>query len=136
MVGAIQSGDFFAVFCPAYPDLSLVDGSQVKGVHGLAVFQHDVVGNVHDVVDGAHAHGAQPLPHPLGGGDNLHVADHPGGVAGAQVGGGGLHIQQLHQVALGPALDLRLVEAQGDAVGGGGLRARPMTERPVGGVGG
>ena len=105
-------------------------------MHGLAILQHNVVGNVHDVVDGAHAHGAQPLPHPLGGGDNLHVADHPGGVAGAQVGGGGLHIQQLHQVALGPALDLRLVEAQGDAVGGGGLPGQTDDRETVGAVGG
>jgi hypothetical protein len=42
-------------------------------VHGLAVFHHDVVGDVHDVVDGAHAAGAYALPHPLGGGGDLHV---------------------------------------------------------------
>ena len=104
---AVQGGELLALFGQADDDLTALHIAVVEGVHGLAILQHNVVGNVHDVVDGAHAHAAQPLPHPLGGGGDLHVAHHAGGVAGAQVGGGGLHIQQLHQVALGPALDLR-----------------------------
>ena len=43
--------------------------------------------NVNDVVDGADTHAAQALTHPLGGGSDLHVADHTGGVAGAQIVG-------------------------------------------------
>ena len=80
---AVQGGELLALLSPAHDDLAALHIAVVKGVHGLAVLQHDVVGDVHDVVDGAYAHGAQPLAHPLGGGGDLHVAYHPGGVPGA-----------------------------------------------------
>ena len=37
---------------------------EVEGVEGLAQFEHDVVGHVDHVVDGAHARRPQPLLHP------------------------------------------------------------------------
>lgn len=50
---------------PAHRD-PLSYEAQVKGVHGLGPFQHDVVGHVHDVVDGPHARGEEGPLHPEG----------------------------------------------------------------------
>ena len=133
---AVQSGELLPLLCPADDDLAALYIAIVKGVHGLAILQHHIVGDVHDVVDGAHAHAAQPLPHPLGGGGDLHVAHHAGGVAGAQVCGGGLHVQQFHQAARSSALHLRGVQAQLPAKGGGGLPGQTNDGQAVGAVGG
>ena len=105
-------------------------------MHGLAVLQHDIVGNVHDVVDGPHPHGPQTLPHPFGGGADLHVAYHPGGVPGAQLRVGGLYVQQLREDALPAPLDLRLVEAAGLVEGGRRLTGQANHAEAVGPVGG
>ena len=53
-------------------------------MHGLAVLHHDVVRNIHEVVDRAHAGIAEPLTHPGRGGRDLHVLHHAGGVAAAE----------------------------------------------------
>ena len=66
-----------------------------------------IVGDIHNVVDGAHTHRAQTLTHPLGGRTNLHIAHHTGTVTGTQVSIGRLHIQKLYQIALGTTLDNR-----------------------------
>ena len=57
----------------------------VEGVQGLVQLQHDEVGDIHHVVDGAHAGGQQVFLHPQGGGPDLDVLDDAGGIAGAQV---------------------------------------------------
>ena len=132
---AVQGGELLALLGPADDDLSALHIAVVKGVHGLAVFQHHVVGDVHDVVDGAHAGGAQPLPHPLGGGADLHVADHPGGVPGAQILGGGFHVQQICQVAGAAALHHGLVKGEGLAVGHSSLPGQTDDGQAVRAVG-
>ena len=70
----------------------------VKGVEGLAHLQHHIIGDVHDIADGAHPGLAQPLLHPQGRRADGHVPDEGGGVAvtegrvfnfhGGVVGGG------------------------------------------------
>ena len=127
-------------------------------MHGLAVFQHHIVGDVHNVVDGPDAAGAEALPHPLGGGGDLHVPHHPGGVPGTEVRVRGLHVQELRQGAgqgvvrvLGAALHHGLVELHGlvecrhhlpgkaddaEAVGpvGGDFKLHHMVVRPDDGL--
>ena len=133
---AVQGGQLLALLRPADDDSAALHIAVVEGVHGLAVLQHDVVGDIHDVVDGTHAHGAQPLPHPLGGGGDLHVAYHPGGVPGHQVGRRGLHVQQLGEHAGAAALHHRLVEGERGVVGGGHLPGQADDGQAVGPVGG
>ena len=133
---AVQGGEGLAILRPADDDLAALHVAVVKGVHGLAVFQHHVVGDIHDVVDGADAHAPQPLPHPLGGGGDLHVPHHPGGVPGAQVGVRGLHVQQLAQGTFGAALHHRLMEPQGLIEGGRRLPGQTDDAEAVGPVGG
>ena len=55
----VQGGQGLAVLGFPHHDLAGGNIAVIKGVHGLAVFQHDVVGDVHDVIDGTHAVGAQ-----------------------------------------------------------------------------
>ena len=52
----------------------------------LAQLQHDVVGHVHDVADGAHPGAAQALLHPERRRADLQPFDQRGGVARAQIG--------------------------------------------------
>ena len=37
----------------------------VKGVHGLSVLFHHIVGDIHDIVDGTDSAGSQTALHPL-----------------------------------------------------------------------
>src|SRR5699024_10210490 len=69
-----------------------------------------------------------------GRGGDLHVADHPGGVAAAQVRGGDLHVQQLRQHAGAAALDHGLVVAHGPVEGRGGLPGQTDEAEAVGPV--
>ena len=133
---AVQGSELLALGGPADDDLAALHIAVVKGVHGLAIFQHNIVCDVHDVVDGPDSHGAQPLPHPLGGGGDLHVADHPGGVPGAQLRIRGLYIQKVTENALGAALHHRLVETQLRVEGGGGLTGQTNHAETVGTIGG
>ena len=118
-LGALQGGHGLAL--PGFPNHDLAGGdiAVVKGVHRLAVFQHDIIGNVHDVVDGPDAVGTQTLPHPLGRGADLHVGDHPGGVAVAQILCLYFHIQVVEDGACLRAVDHGLVVAHMLAKGGG-----------------
>ena len=62
-------------------------GNRVKivGVHRLSVFLHHIVGNIHDVVDGADSVGCQTSLHPLRGRRNLDILDHTGTIAGTKI---------------------------------------------------
>ena len=81
---AVERLDGFTLACGAHDDLLAADAREVERVHGLAVFEHDVVGNVNDVVDRAHAAVAQTLAHPRRGRRDLDVAHHARGVARAE----------------------------------------------------
>src|SRR5699024_1437291 len=52
---AVQRGDNFVRPAAAHDDFVLLDAGIVKSVHGLAIFQHDIVGDIDNVVDGTHA---------------------------------------------------------------------------------
>ena len=116
-------------------DVAALHAGEVKGVHGLAVFQHHIVGDVHDVVDGADAGVPQPFPHPRGRGLDLHVLHHPGSVPGAEVAVLNVDVHQLRN-GTAAALHLRGVQLQGTAKGGAGLPCKAdngQAVRPVGG---
>ena len=85
-VGTVQRDDALALAGAAHPDVAAVHVLIIEAMHGLAVFQHDVVGDVDQVVDGAHAAVAKALAHPPGAGPHPHVFHHGAAVAVAQVG--------------------------------------------------
>ena len=63
---AVERGERLVLARAADDDLAALDIAIIEGVHRLAVFDHDIVRDVDDVVDRSDAGGAQPLPHPLG----------------------------------------------------------------------
>ena len=131
---AVQGLDGFALPGGADDDVAALYAGEVKGVHRLAVFQHHVVGDVHDVVDGADAGVPQPLPHPGGGGLDLHVLHHPGSVPGAQLAVLDVDVHQFGD-GIAAALYLRGVELQGPVKGGAGLPCKADDGQAVGPVG-
>ena len=119
MVYAVKGLDGLAVTGAADNDAAVGQALVVECVHRLAVLEHDVVGDINDIVDRADAAGVQTLAHPSRGRLDLDVLDNAGGVARAQVG----------------VLDLDrhiLVDVVADALDRGGLDA----ERTVEGCGG
>ena len=132
---AVQRLNGLALPGGANDDMIALHAGEVKGVHGLAVFQHHIVGDVHDVVDGADAGVPQPFPHPRGRGLDLHVLYHPGGVPGAEVAVLDVDVHQFRNGAAA-ALHLRGVQLQGPVKGGAGLPGQAdngQAVRPVGG---
>ena len=83
MILAVQRAQRFAILGGAHDDLAAAHLVQIKGVHGMAGFQHHIVGDIYNVIDGAHAGGVEHLPQPHGRGRDAHVFDHAGGVARA-----------------------------------------------------
>ena len=89
--------------------MAALHAGEVEGVHGLAVLQHHIVGDIHNVVDGTDAGVPEPLAHPRGRGPDLHVLHQAGGVAGAEVGILNVDIHGLRDGAAA-AFDFRGVE--------------------------
>ena len=110
---AVERGERFILARAAHDDLAAVYIAVVKGVHRLTVFDHHIVRDVHDVVDGADARRAQALAHPLGAGRDPDIAHHAGRIPQAQVVRLHVHVQKLRQAALAAALHDRLMVAHG-----------------------
>ena len=97
----VQGADRLALAGAADVNLPALDTAEIKGVHRLAVLEHDVVGDIDNVVDRADAGIAQPLLHPGRGGGDLHVFDHAGGVARAELRRLDDHLSQRVDIAAG-----------------------------------
>ena len=87
---AVEAREAFAVPGGTDDDLRIPHLVEVERVQRLAVLQHDVVGHVHDVVDGAVARVLQPLAQPVRGRADPHTAHQRAGVARAEGGVGDL----------------------------------------------
>ena len=73
MLFAVQGHEFFSCGSFAHHNLATVQQVVVERVKRLAELQHDVVGHVHDVVDGAHPRQLQPPGHPERGRANFKI---------------------------------------------------------------
>ena len=82
---AVQGLEHVAVLGAFHNDLMTGQQVIVEGVHGLSVLFHNVVCDVHDVVDGADAGGCQAVLEPLGRRSQMDVLHHSGAVAFAEV---------------------------------------------------
>ena len=120
----------------AHDDPAALDVAVVECVHRLAVFHHDVVCDINDVVYRPYAHCAQSLAHPLRGGSDLNIAYHARGVSRAEIGSRGFDRQKLGENAVCAALDDRLVCFKLFAEGRGGLACKTDDRQAVGAVGG
>ena len=91
---SIQGGEFFALFCPTDDDFDLVpadiasSGQKfviIERVQRLTPFEHDIVGDVHQIVNRALAHQLQAMLHPERCGLHLHIPDDGGRVPMTEV---------------------------------------------------
>ena len=80
----VQGPEMFAGFCPADDEGVVFQCIVIVGVHRLAQFHHYVVGYVYYVVDGPHTAGPQFILHPVRGGHDLNIFQHPVGETAAQ----------------------------------------------------
>ena len=83
MLLAIQRGQLFARICATHHDGLILHAGQVERMHRMAGLHHHEIGNIHDVVDRAHARAVEIFAHPLRAGADLHVRDHACAVARA-----------------------------------------------------
>ena len=106
---AVERGNLLAVFRTADDHAPTLEIAQVKGMHRLAVFQHDIVCDIDNVVNRAHAARAQPLAQPARGRLNAHILNHRAHIAVAllriqdgdaqvivHIAAGGLHLRRWH----------------------------------------
>ena len=85
MIGIVERFEAFAILGGADDDLLAVEAGIIKGVHGLTIFQHDIVGDVNDVVDRSDSGGAQTHSQPQGRGSDSDIFNYAGGVARAKL---------------------------------------------------
>ena len=116
-------------------DLTVVDAGEVKGVHGLAILEHDIVCDVDNVVYGTHTGITDTLAHPCGAGSDADVLDHTGGVAGAELRVFNDYLCIVVYIAVGAGLHNRLVELELLAEGDGSLTGKTDHAEAVGAVG-
>ena len=84
-LGAVERSHLFAGPRAAHDDALLPELIEIEGVHGLAQLEHDVVRDVHHVVDRLFADGFEALAQPVGRRLHLHALDHARGVAAANL---------------------------------------------------
>lgn len=66
-------------------DLSIGESIEVEGVEWLSAFEHDVVGDIDDVINGVDADGGESIAEPCGAGADADSANKSGVVFGAEV---------------------------------------------------
>ena len=64
--GAIKRADFFSGLGAAHHDAVFLQFIEIEGVQRVAQFEHHVIRDVHDVIDGFFADRFQALPQPVG----------------------------------------------------------------------
>ena len=119
---------------PSGADLGAAHEVVVEGVERLTRLEHDVVGDVDDVVDGAHAGADEALLHPRGRRPQLDPLDDAGGEAPAEIGGFDRDGDEV--AGLLPGLGVRAIRfAQGPAGDGRHLAGEAEHAEQVGAVG-
>ena len=86
VIHAVQSLDGLTVAGTADNNAAIGQALVVERMHRLAVLEHNIVGDINDVVDRTNAAGVQTLAHPRRRRLDLDILDNAGGVARAQVG--------------------------------------------------
>ena len=96
---AVERLDGLALMRGAHDDVAALDAAEVERVHRLAVFEHDVVRDIDDIVDRAHAARAQALAHPARGRRDPDIFHHARGVARAEVAVLNVNVDKLRDAA-------------------------------------
>ena len=108
---AVKRSQGFALLASADDDFAGADITVVKGVHRLAVFEHDIVRNIDNIVDRAYAVGVQTLTQPLRRWGDFDISHHACGISAAKIVRRDFDIEKIGKRAWGAALDDRLMVA-------------------------
>ena len=111
VIYAVQSLDGLTVAGTADNNAAVGQALVVERMHRLAVLEHNIVGDINDVVDRTNAASMQTLAHPRRRRLDLDILDDAGGVARAQIGVLNLDGHILVDV-VAHALDLRGLDAE------------------------
>ncbi|OQA22733.1 MAG: hypothetical protein BWY61_01574 [Firmicutes bacterium ADurb.Bin354] len=82
----VESNELLAVFSSLNNDLAACNLIQIKRMHGLAVFFHDIVCYINNIIDRTDTACCKPLSHPLGAGTELDILYHSCAVSGTKIG--------------------------------------------------
>ena len=134
-LGALQSENAFALSGIADYDLSVLHVLEVKCMEGLAVFQHYIVGDVHNVVDGTHTAGTQTLPQPTGRWADANIFYHLCHIARTEFGVFHPNAEVVLDV-ITAALYFRLMQPQRYIIGYSSFPGQTGHRQAVGAVGG
>ena len=134
VIHAVQSLDGLTVAGTADNNAAIGQALVVERMHRLAVLEHNIVGDINDVVDRTNAAGVQTLAHPRRRRLDLDILDNAGSVARAQVGILNLNRHILVDVAA-HALDLRGLDAERTVEGSRGLTRKADDAQAVRTVG-
>lgn len=85
VVSLVDRANFFAWESTADDDLVVFESIEVEGVEWLSAFEHDIVGDVDDVIDGVDADGSESVAEPCGAGADAYAADEAGVVFVAEI---------------------------------------------------
>ena len=134
VIHAVQSLDGLTVAGTADNNAAIGQALVVERMHRLAVLEHNIVGDINDVVDRTNAAGVQTLAHPRRSRLDLDILDNAGGVARAQVGVLDLDGHILVDVVAN-ALDLRGLDAERTVEGSRSLAGQTDHAQAVRAVG-
>ena len=82
---AVEGNKLFALLSTAHNQSMACNLIGIISMHRLAQLQHNIVGNVNYIADGAHAAGTQTALHPFGRRHDFDILQHAGSKAGAQL---------------------------------------------------
>ena len=82
---AVEGNELFALLSTAHNQSVACNLVGIISMHRLAQLQHNIVGNVNYIADGAHAAGTQTALHPFGRRHDFDVLQYTGSKAGAQL---------------------------------------------------
>ena len=85
VITLVDGADFFAGGSAADDDLLAIEFVEIEGVEWLTAFEHNVVGDVDDVIHGIDADGGESVAEPCGAGADANATDEPSVVFGAEV---------------------------------------------------
>ena len=108
----VQRADCFTRLCAADTDFPAVNTGKVKCVHRLAVFQHNIVGDIHDIVDRTHTGIPDTLRHPGRRRRNADIPDHACGITRAEVSVLNDDLCQISNIAFCFSPDSRFMQFQ------------------------
>ena len=133
---SVQCCNGFALFCVSYNNMAVLDGFDGECMHRLSHFNHHIVCDINDIVDGAYTCHAQSFSHPSGRRPDFYILYHSCNVSGAKGRVLNRYLYKILCLALRLFCHLDFGIMEGNIIGCGSLSCNPQNREAVGSVGG